>query len=102
MLTKTNIDGGHAFDWGQSSPDYAVYRPGYPVSFYTVLQALEIGTGVLARTFAPQGARRASAFGIHGLGMRAEDACPLVRFKVQKVIREHDRIATVHRREAER
>ena len=44
MRTKTNIDEGHAFDWGKTSPDYAVYRPGYPASFYTVLQALGIGT----------------------------------------------------------
>jgi len=68
MITKTNIDEGHAFDWGKTSPDYAVYRPGYPASFYTVLQALGIGTpgqdildlgtgtGVLARAFAKQGA----------------------------------------------
>src|SRR5262249_278273 len=68
MITKTTIDEGHAFDWGKTSPDYAVYRPGYPASFYTVLQALEIGTlgqhildlgtgtGVLARAFAQQGA----------------------------------------------
>ena len=68
MITKTDIDGGHAFDWGKTSPDYAVYRPGYPASFYTVLQAVGIGTlsqdildlgtgtGVLARAFAQQGA----------------------------------------------
>ena len=67
MITKTDIDGGHAFDWGKTSPDYAVYRPGYPASFYTVLQAVGIGrpgqhildlgtgTGVLARAFAQQG-----------------------------------------------
>src|SRR5215475_1376277 len=68
MITKTNIDEGHAFDWGKTSHDYAMYRPGYPASFYTVLQAMGIGiagqdildlgtgTGVLARTFAKQGA----------------------------------------------
>jgi cyclopropane fatty-acyl-phospholipid synthase-like methyltransferase len=68
MITKTKIDEGHAFDWGKTSPDYAVYRPGYPASFYTVLQAVGIGTpgqdildlgtgtGVLARAFAKQGA----------------------------------------------
>src|SRR5215510_15154891 len=68
MITKTDIDGGHAFDWGKTSADYAVYRPGYPASFYTVLQAVGIGkpgqhildlgtgTGVLARAFAKQGA----------------------------------------------
>ena len=36
MLTVTNIDEGHAFDWGKTSLDYAGYRPGYPASFYTV------------------------------------------------------------------
>ena len=68
MITKPKIDEGHAFDWGKTSPDYAVYRPGYPASFYTVLQAFGIGTpgqdildlgtgtGVLARAFAKQGA----------------------------------------------
>jgi cyclopropane fatty-acyl-phospholipid synthase-like methyltransferase len=68
MITKTDIDGGTAFDWGKTSPDYAVYRPGYPASFYTILQAVGIGrpgqhildlgtgTGVLARAFAQQGA----------------------------------------------
>src|SRR4051812_12008261 len=68
MITKTNIDEGHAFDWGKTSPDYAVYRSGYPASFYAVLQALGVGTrgqdildlgtgtGVLARAFAKQGA----------------------------------------------
>jgi 2-polyprenyl-3-methyl-5-hydroxy-6-metoxy-1,4-benzoquinol methylase len=68
MITKTNIDEGHAFDWGKTSPDYAVDRPGYPASFYPVLQAMGIGrpgqdvldlgtgTGVLARAFARQGA----------------------------------------------
>jgi len=44
MITKPTIDEGHAFDWGKTSLDYAVYRPGYPASFYTVLQALGIGT----------------------------------------------------------
>ena len=68
MITKPEIDEGHAFDWGKTSADYAVYRPGYPASFYTVLQALGIGipgqnildlgtgTGVLARACAQQGA----------------------------------------------
>lgn len=69
MVTKPEIDGGTAFDWGKTSPEYAVYRPGYPASFSTVLQAVGIGrpgqdvldlgtgTGVLARAFARQGAR---------------------------------------------
>jgi len=51
-----------------------VYRPGYPASFYTVLQAVGIGrpgqhildlgtgTGVLARAFAKQGAH---VIGLH-------------------------------------
>lgn len=68
MITKPEIDEGHAFDWGKTSPEYAVYRPGYPASFYPVLQAVGVGTpgqdildlgtgtGVLARAFAKQGA----------------------------------------------
>jgi cyclopropane fatty-acyl-phospholipid synthase-like methyltransferase len=68
MVTRPEIDGGTAFDWGKTSPDYAVYRPGYPKSFYAILQAVGIGapgqhildlgtgTGVLARAFARQGA----------------------------------------------
>ena len=28
MITKPSIDEGHAFDWGRTSLDYAVYRPG--------------------------------------------------------------------------
>jgi cyclopropane fatty-acyl-phospholipid synthase-like methyltransferase len=68
MIIRTNIDEGHAFDWGKTSSDYAAYRPGYPASFYTILQAVGIGTpgqhildlgtgtGVLARAFAQQGA----------------------------------------------
>lgn len=68
MITKTNIDEGRACDWGKTAPAYAVYRPGYPASFYAILQAVGIGTrgqdildlgtgtGVLARAFAKQGA----------------------------------------------
>ena len=78
MITKTNIDEGRTFDWGKTSPDYAVYRPGYPASFYTILQAIGVGTpgqhildlgtgtGVLARAFAPQGA--------HVIGVDIADA----------------------------
>jgi cyclopropane fatty-acyl-phospholipid synthase-like methyltransferase len=73
MRTKPTIDEGRAFDWGRTSTDYAVYRPGYPASFYTVLQAVGIGrpgqhildlgtgTGVLARAFAQQGAQIVTA-----------------------------------------
>lgn len=68
MGTRTPIDHGDAFDWGKTSKDYAMYRPGYPESFYTVLHALGIGragqevldlgtgTGVLARALAKLGA----------------------------------------------
>lgn len=68
MITRPEIDQGCPFDWGKTSPDYAVYRPGYPASFYAILQAVGIGqpgqhildlgtgTGVLARAFARQGA----------------------------------------------
>ena len=33
MITKTSMDEGCAFDWGKTSPDYAMYRPGYPHRF---------------------------------------------------------------------
>lgn len=62
-------DDGLEINWGNVSQDYAVYRPGPPVSFYKKLHALGIGldgqnildlgtgTGVLARHFASLGAR---------------------------------------------
>jgi 2-polyprenyl-3-methyl-5-hydroxy-6-metoxy-1,4-benzoquinol methylase len=64
-----HIDHEREFDWGNTSPDYARYRAGYPESFYEVLAALGVGkpgqtildlgtgTGVLARAFAKRGAR---------------------------------------------
>ena len=60
-------DAGRIVDWGRTSADYAVYRPGYPASFFEHLKLLGIGlpgqrildlgcgTGVLARVFAAQG-----------------------------------------------
>jgi SAM-dependent methyltransferase len=62
------IDPGMNIDWGKTSGDYGVYRPGPPLSFYQRLFALGVGkerqrildlgtgTGVLARQFARQGA----------------------------------------------
>lgn len=67
MHNVSNHDHGRELDWGRTSDDYAVYRPGYPPSFYRRLAALEVGlpgqrildlgtgTGVLARVFAAQG-----------------------------------------------
>lgn len=64
-----NHDQGRPIDWGKTSSDYAVYRPGYPASFFRKLAALGVGipgqrildlgtgTGVLARVFAAQGCR---------------------------------------------
>lgn len=61
-------DPGRTIDWSNASSDYAVYRPGYPQSFYERMAALDIGvlgqdvldlgtgTGVLARHFATRGA----------------------------------------------
>ncbi len=61
-------DGDRRIDWGQTSEDYSVYRPGPPPSFFQRLSAFGIGhagqsildlgtgTGVLARQFARQGA----------------------------------------------
>lgn len=61
-------DNDRNIDWGQTSADYARYRPGPPENFFKKLQSFEIGlsgqkvldqgtgTGVLARQFARQGA----------------------------------------------
>ena len=69
MHTINPIDEGRVIDWSKTSADYAAHRPGPPQRFYDCLQALGIGlpnqdildlgtgTGVLARQFAPQGAR---------------------------------------------
>jgi SAM-dependent methyltransferase len=62
-------DGTCAIDWGKTSADYALFRPGPPDSFYARLKALGVGTagqrildlgtgtGVLARRFAREGAK---------------------------------------------
>ncbi|MEM1294085.1 MAG: class I SAM-dependent methyltransferase [Verrucomicrobiota bacterium] len=59
-------DGSKVIDWGKTSDDYSVFRPGPPPSFYAKLAALGVGlegqsildlgtgTGVLARQFAQQ------------------------------------------------
>jgi SAM-dependent methyltransferase len=64
-----SIDGGRTPEWGKTSRDYALYRPGYPQSFYDRVVALGIGlpgqrvldlgtgTGNLAREFAARGCK---------------------------------------------
>jgi ubiquinone/menaquinone biosynthesis C-methylase UbiE len=61
-------DGDRIIDWGKTSGDYSIYRPGPPAGFYARLAALGVGlpgqrildlgtgTGVVARQFAQQGA----------------------------------------------
>jgi SAM-dependent methyltransferase len=63
------IDAGRTIDWGKTSVDYALYRPGPPLSYFDKLAAFGVGlagqrivdlgtgTGALARQFAQQGAR---------------------------------------------
>ncbi len=67
MQMKENIDNGKQFDWGLTSKDYLLYRPGYPENFFSLLQMLGIGlrgqeildigtgTGALAIPFNRQG-----------------------------------------------
>jgi cyclopropane fatty-acyl-phospholipid synthase-like methyltransferase len=90
MITKADIDGGQAFDWGKTSSDYGTYRPGYPESFYTLLPMLGIGTpgqdvldlgtgtGVLARAFAKRGAR------VTGIDMAAEQIAMAQRLAAEE------------------
>ena len=68
MITNKNIDHGKAFDWGQTSKDYAKYRDIYPEAFYKKLIELGLctegqdvldlgtGTGVLPRNMYRYGA----------------------------------------------
>lgn len=68
-ITRNNIDGGAAFDWGRASADYAKYRDIYPDEFYQRIadmglcisgqSVLDIGTGtgVLPRNMYRFGAK---------------------------------------------
>ncbi|MEZ5925348.1 MAG: class I SAM-dependent methyltransferase [Hyphomicrobiaceae bacterium] len=63
------IDDGRPIDWGRTSADYGVHRPGPPEALYDCLRALGIGgpgqrildlgtgTGAVARALARRGAR---------------------------------------------
>ncbi len=69
MTTNKNIDMGKAFDWGQTSKDYAKYRDIYPEAFYNKIIDLGLcvkgqnvldlgtGTGVLPRNLYQYGAK---------------------------------------------
>lgn len=69
MITNNDIDNGKAFDWGQTSKDYAKYRDIYPELFYQKIIDLGLctsgqnvldlgtGTGVLPRNIYKFGAK---------------------------------------------
>ena len=60
------IDRGRKINWGATSGDYAVFRPGPPDELYNRLRklriglpgqrVLDLGTGVMARTYSRRGA----------------------------------------------
>jgi cyclopropane fatty-acyl-phospholipid synthase-like methyltransferase len=68
MPSTESLDGGKPYDWGKTSDDYAKHRPGYPDSFFRILECLGVGRreqrildlasgpGVLSVRFAEQGA----------------------------------------------
>jgi SAM-dependent methyltransferase len=43
MPSIPSVDDGKPFDWGKTSSDYSAFRPGYPDSFYALLDALDVG-----------------------------------------------------------
>ena len=69
MTVNKDIDNGKAFDWGQTSSDYAKYRDIYPEEFYGRIADLNLctkgqyvldigtGTGVLPRNMYKYGAK---------------------------------------------
>lgn len=69
IMQNKNIDGGKAFDWGQTSSDYAKFRDIYPQEFYDKIvnrnlcikgqKVLDMGTGtgVLPRNMYSYGAK---------------------------------------------
>lgn len=66
-MKDVSKDGSRVINWGKTSNDYGMYRPGPPDSFYKRLEVLGVGlpgqrildlatgTGLLARQFALQG-----------------------------------------------
>lgn len=88
------IDRGQAIDWGATSGDYAMFRPGPPDELFTRLQALGIGlpnqrildlgtgTGVIARTLARRGA---SVAGIDIAPQQVEEARRLAAAEQLKI-----------------
>lgn len=68
MDESGTTDPGRKIDWGKTSEDYQVFRPGYPDSFWKIIDEINLGgegqivldlatgTGVMARQFAVKGA----------------------------------------------
>ena len=86
-ITKDNIDGGKAFDWGRTSEDYAKFRDIYPAAFYDDLVKrglcvkgqsvldLGTGTGVLPRNLYRYGAKMVRHGHLPGADRTGEAAC---------------------------
>lgn len=81
MLSKKNIDGGKAFDWGFTSEQYAAYRDIYPPELYERLRRLGVakdgtawldigtGTGILPQNLYNPNAK------ITGVDISEEQIC---------------------------
>lgn len=91
-------DPGREIDWGRTSADYGLYRPGYPESFWRRLEGigagvagqrvvdLATGTGVLAREFARRGCDVVGLDVSHGQVVEARRLAEEARLRARWIV----------------